>query len=169
MLLSVPNLSIGSGRSRIDQLEAAFGSTATLLDSHSDGTHGRTVLTLAAPPPDLYESLLAGAEAAIDLIDLGRHSGAHPCIGALDVCPVVYPGLGARKLATELAARVAAGLAELGLPVFLYGDLASSEPRRERHFFRRGGLEVLRQRMLGGELDPDYGPAQPHPTAGAAF
>ncbi len=171
-LLAVPNLSVGpdpDGRGPLAALTAAFANDAALLDSHSDATHGRTVLTLAGPPQGLGASLLAGAEAAIDSLDLSAHAGAHPNIGALDVAPIVYPDPGQAASAEWLARKAAAALGELGLPVFLYGALARSAPRAERHYFRRGGLTALGQRMRSGELEADFGPAQPHPSAGAVM
>jgi len=131
--------------------------------------HGRTVLTLAGSADQLRESLLAGAAEAIERIDLRRHAGAHPHVGALDVCPVVFPDHTQADPASDLALSIADGLAALGLPVFLYGRLASAAPRRERHHFRAGGPERLAERMASGELHPDLGPPAPHPTAGAAL
>ncbi len=166
MALAVPNFSEGRDQDAIAAISAAFA-RAELLDRHTDEVHNRTVLTLTAPGRELVEALVAGAEACIERIDLSAHSGAHPCIGALDVCPVVWLTDGERTLAEELALEAALAIAELGLPVFLYGELATEQPRRERAYFRRGGLAALRERMRTGELLQDFGPAQPHPTAGA--
>lgn len=113
--------------------------------------------------------MLAGAARTLELIDLREHSGAHPRIGALDVCPVVYPNEDQREPAADLAREVAERLAELGLPVFLYGDLATDERRRERHYFRAGGIEALAERMKTGEPAPDLGPGAPHPSGGAVL
>ena len=169
ILLAAPNVSVGPDREALATLADAFGSAASVLDRHSDRIHQRSVFTLAAEPGALTESLVAGSGAAIELIDLGAHAGAHPRIGAIDVCPVVYNEPGQRE-AAEIEARELGGrLAELGLPVFLYGDLARDPERRERHYFRRGGVEALAQRMAEGDLTPDLGPATPHPSAGAVL
>jgi glutamate formiminotransferase / 5-formyltetrahydrofolate cyclo-ligase len=172
LLLAVPNVSTGPEGAVLGALDRAFGEP--VLDIHSDAVHARTVYTLAGRAAELEARLLAGAEAAIAAIDLRTHEGAHPRIGALDVCPIVYTEAALREPATSLALRVGEQLGELGLPVFLYGDLAASEQRRERHFFRRGGIEALAERMagkLGGEppLRPDFGPDRPHPSAGATL
>jgi glutamate formiminotransferase len=99
-----------------------------------------------------------------------RHKGAHPCIGALDVCPLVWVRDEDRGAAAEEALEVARRIgAELRVPVFLYGELASGSRRRERSFFREGGLVELRSRMGTGQLRPDHGPANPHPSAGATL
>ncbi len=95
--------------------------------------------------------------------------GLHPAIGALDVCPVVWIDPGEREAAEASALGVAEGIGGLGIPVFLYGELAPSTARRERSFYREGGLDSLWQRMTSGELEPDFGPARPHPQAGACL
>jgi glutamate formiminotransferase / 5-formyltetrahydrofolate cyclo-ligase len=169
VLLAVPNVSEGSDRERIDAIEVAFGPEG-LLDVHSDPVHNRTVLTLRGEPDELAAGLFAGAQAVVELIDLREHKGAHPRIGALDVCPVVWLTPGERESALAEAHGVAARIAdELEVPVFLYGPLAATEERRERDFFRRGGIEKLTERMASGELEPDRGPRRPHPTAGATL
>jgi glutamate formiminotransferase / 5-formyltetrahydrofolate cyclo-ligase len=168
-LLAVPNLSEGRDRDRIERLSAQFGSGVELLDTHSDPVHNRSVLSLAGEPKRLGEALVRGAGACMVAIDMRRHDGAHPRIGALDVCPVVWARPEDHDVAVSEARGVAGAIAEAGIPVFLYGELASSHERRERAFFRRGGLEALRERMASGELEPDLGPAEPHPSAGATL
>lgn len=168
-LLAVPNVSEGENAEVLERLAAAFGARAAILDWSADARHGRAVFTLAGAPADLGAALLEGAAVAIETIDLTRHGGAHPRIGALDVCPVVHPDAGRREDARSLAVDVASRLGALGLPVFLYGDLARGEDRRERHFFRRDGPKALAERLASGELRADFGPARPHPTAGGVL
>ena len=170
MLLAVPNVSEGRDSRRVSRIEAAFATGAALLDTHRDAVHNRSVITLAGDPGTLAQALLNGARATIEEIDMRRHQGAHPCIGALDVCPVVWVRPADADPAREEAREVARGIAlELGVPVFLYGDLASTPRRRERGFFREGGMVELHRRMGTRELRPDRGPADPHPTAGATL
>jgi glutamate formiminotransferase len=168
-LLAVPNVSEGREPDVIEGLAGAFSSGAALLDTHSDPIHNRTVFTVAPGGGDAARPLATGAEAAVAAIDLNRHQGEHPRIGALDVAPVVWLDAGAREVAREQAVVVAQRIVALGVPVFLYGELASAPERRERAFFRNGGLPALRERMGSGELRPDFGPAEPHPTAGATL
>ncbi len=172
-LLAVPNFSAapaGPEAGAVAAIGAALASEAAILDTHSDVVHNRSVFTLAAlPGGDLGAALEAGAAAAIEAIDLREHLGAHPRIGALDVSPIVYPDPARRQQARELALAVAERLAGLGLPVFLYGELATEPERTERHHFRAGGFEALAARMAAGELRPDLGPAAPHPSAGAVL
>lgn len=170
MLLGVPNVSEGRDRDRIAAIEAGFASGAVVLDLHADPVHNRSVFTLAGEPGDLARALLSGARAAVEAIDMRSHEGAHPRIGALDVCPVVWLQDADRDPAfTEARATASAIAAELEVPVFLYGELAVAPPRRERAYFREGGLVELERRMRGGELSADRGPDRPHPTAGATL
>ncbi len=168
-LLAVPNVSEGSDRGRLERLERAFSRGVTLLDRHVDADHGRSVFTLAGEPGQLTGALAAGAEEAVETIDMRGYAGAHPAIGALDVCPVVWFRPGDRDAARTEAIAVAEQIGGLGVPVFLYGELAREPVRAERAYFRNGGLSELWLRMEGGELRPDFGPAQPHRSAGAAL
>jgi glutamate formiminotransferase len=166
-LESVPNFSEGRDQATIDALADALGGPAELLDVHSDVDHNRSVFTLVGDEAMLVEALLAGIACARDRIDLRRHEGAHPRVGAADVVPLVpispedMPR--AREAATTLATRLGE---ELGLPVFLYGELA---PGRGPAFFRTGGPEELQRRVDAGELEPDFGPKRLHESAGAAL
>ena len=168
-LLAVPNVSAGRDASRIAALQSAFSRGATLLDRHSDRDHDRTVFTLAAAPGPLREALLAGAAQAIETIDMAGYEGLHPAVGALDVCPLVWLDPADRAAARAEAAEVAAQIGGLGVPVFLYGELASRPEHAERAYFRNGGLAELWLRMEGGELRPDHGPGLPHRTAGVTL
>lgn len=169
LLLAVPNVSEGRDGARIAALESAFARPAALLDRHTDGDHNRTVFTLAGAPDALLRALAAGAAAAVDSIDMRAHEGAHPAIGALDVCPLVWTAPAEREAADAAAIAIAGEIGELGVPVFFYGELASGPEHRERAYFRNGGLAELRLRMEAGELRPDRGPALPHRTAGATL
>ncbi|MGZ5342210.1 MAG: glutamate formimidoyltransferase [Solirubrobacterales bacterium] len=169
-LLGVPNFSEGRSERVVRALAATLGDQAEVLDVHFDPEHNRSVITIAAEPAKLEQALFAGAQEAIELIDLRGHHGLHPRIGALDVCPVVYRAEQHRDQAREAALAIAERLgSELELPVFLYGELATSEERRERAFFRRGGPAELARRMESGKLAPDSGPSAAHPTAGATL
>ena len=165
----MPNFSEGRDTAVIAAIRAALDRDRGLLDRHSDPEHNRTVYTVAGESRGLDELLTAAARVAVNRIDMRRHRGLHPCIGALDVCPVVWLDAEGREEAIERARLVAEGVAAIGVPVFLYGELASSEQRRERAFFRQGGLAALRRRMMVGELTPDLGPPEPHPSAGATL
>lgn len=164
-LESVPNVSEGRDEAVLGALREAFSAPARLLDVHADADHHRSVFTLVGSGPELVETLLAGVRCALERIDLRRHEGAHPRIGAADVVPLVpltsEAEPDARAAALAHAGRVAD---ELGLPVFFYGRL--TEELREPAFFRRGGTAELQRRIDAGELRPDRGPQRLHETAG---
>jgi glutamate formiminotransferase / 5-formyltetrahydrofolate cyclo-ligase len=100
---------------------------------------------------------------------MSSHEGLHPAVGALDVCPVVWLDPVDRAADRTEAVEVADQIGGLGVPVFLYGELASSPEHAERAYFRNGGLAELWLRMEGGELRPDRGPDLPHRTAGVTL
>ncbi len=168
-ILAVPNVSEGRDEERIARLRDAFGRGARVLDRHSDADHDRTVLTLIATAAPLREALLAGAEQAVELIDMGAYRGLHPAVGAIDVCPIVWLDPADCSAARTEALEVAEQIGGLGVPVFLYGELASRPEHAERAYFRNGGLAELWLRMEGGELRPDAGPQLPHRTAGVTL
>lgn len=167
LLESVPNVSEGRDEAVVAALADAFSSSARLLDVHSDVDHHRSVFTLVGEDDALVGSLVAGVARARGLIDLRRHDGVHPRVGAADVVPLVpiepddLPR--ARAAALRVAERVAG---EVGLPVFLYGESGGG---RRPAFFRRGGPEELQRRVDAGELRPDFGPARLDPAAGAVL
>jgi glutamate formiminotransferase len=169
LLLAVPNVSEGRDAARIDALGRAFGRGANLLDRHSDADHDRTVFTLAGESAPLREALLAGAQQAVETIDMSAYAGLHPAVGALDVCPLVWTDPALRAAARTEAVEVAEQVAGLGVPVFFYGELASRPEHAERAYFRNGGLAELWLRMEGGGLRPDFGPALPHAGAGVTL
>ena len=168
-LLAVPNVSEGHDAARIAGLGDVLARGVSLLDVHSDSDHDRTVFTLAGAPGPVREALVAGAEQAIETIDMTGYQGLHPAVGALDVCPLVWIDPASREAARSEALEVAEQIGGLGVPVFLYGSLAARREHAERAYFRNGGLTELWLRMEGGELRPDYGPPEPHRTAGVTL
>ena len=164
-LESVPNFSEGRDRETIDALGAALaGGGARLLDVHADADHNRSVFTLVGDDAALVAGLVAGVACARERIDLRRHEGVHPRVGAADIVPLVAIRPEDLERAGAAATEAAGRIGELGLPVFLYG-----EPGRGPAFFRRGGPEELQRRIDGGEFAPDFGPAKLDPSAGAVL
>src|SRR3954470_1372898 len=168
VLLARPNVTEARNRAVVERLSAAF-TPASLLDVHSDPDHNRSVFTLAGTQGELARALEAGARACAESIDLSSHDGLHPHVGALDVAPVVYLSHDDRGAAVAEALTAATLIGELGIPVFLYGKLATQVACRERAEIRRGGPTLLGERIASGELLADYGPAEIHPTAGATL
>jgi glutamate formiminotransferase len=167
LLESVPNFSEGRDPATIEALREALGSQARLLDVHADADHNRSVFTLVGTGDELVEALFLGISRAREFIDLREHDGAHPRIGAADVVPLVplsdEDADAARVAALALAARVGE---ELGLPVFLYGELGGG---RGPAFFRGGGPAQLQQRIDAGELAADFGPQCLDESAGGVL
>ncbi len=166
-LEAVPNFSEGRDPAVIAALGDALGEHARVLDVHADADHNRSVFTLVGEREQLVAALLAGIACARERIDLREHEGVHPRIGAADVVPVVpirpEDMERARSTALDLARRIGD---DLGLPVFLYAELA---PGRGPAFYRRGGTAELQQRIDAGEVVPDFGPSQLDPQAGGVI
>jgi glutamate formiminotransferase len=166
-LESVPNFSEGRDRATIDALAEALGSRARLLDVHADEDHNRSVFTLVGSEEELVEALLLGIACACERIDLRRHEGAHPRIGAADVVPLVALAPEDREQAREAALLLAERVGnELELPVFLYGESGAG---RGPAFFRAGGPEELQRRIDAGALAPDFGPVRLDERAGGVL
>ena len=163
-LESVPNFSEGRDRATIDAIGEAL-SGVRLLDVHTDPDHNRSVFTVVGEDDALVDALVRAVAVARDRIDLRRHEGAHPRIGAADVVPVVPLRPADMERAKAAGVRLGERIGDLGLPVFLYGELA---PGRGPAFFRRGGTVELAERLADG-LEPDFGPRELHPSAGGVI
>jgi glutamate formiminotransferase / 5-formyltetrahydrofolate cyclo-ligase len=165
VLLSIPNVSEGRDAGAIAAIGHAFD--ARLLDVHSDPDHHRSVFTLAGQPGALAGAVCRGAAEVIRRVDLNRHEGIHPRVGAIDVAPIVYLDPADRGAASAEALVLGDLLGqELELPVFMYGELAHGRTRAE---LRRGGPAALARRIDADELRPDFGPRRLHPSAGAVL
>lgn len=164
----IPNFSEGRDQSIVAEIEAAILSVpgVTMLDLHSDGDHNRTVMTFVAEPEQASEAAFRGVAKAVELIDLTRHEGEHPRIGAADVVPFVpISGVTMKDcvaLAEALGERVAA---ELGIPVYLYEEAARRPDRVNLENIRRGEYEGLREAIASDpDRQPDFGPAEMGPA-----
>ncbi|MBL8961888.1 MAG: glutamate formimidoyltransferase, partial [Gemmatimonadetes bacterium] len=167
----VPNFSEGRDATVVAAIRDAIASTegAVVLDVSSDPSHHRSVITFVAPAEVAAEAAFRGMREAAQRIDLTRHQGEHPRIGATDVVPFI-PLEGATMedciaLARALGARAAA---ELGIPVFLYERAATRPDRENLADVRRGEFELLRDEIATNpNRRPDFGDPRVHPTAGA--
>lgn len=166
----VPNFSEGRDRAVIDALAEALRRTpgCTLLDVDPGASTNRTVFTFVGPPEAVVEGALAMARVARERIDMRRHSGEHPRLGALDVCPFV-PVSGVSmddcvRCAQEFGRRLAE---ELRVPVFLYEAASQQEHRKALKQIRAGEYEGLADKLTKPEWRPDFGPAEFVPEWGA--
>lgn len=168
--LCVPNISDGR---HADVLRgcarAVVDAGARLLDASRDPTHHRAVLTLAGDSDSVLAAITALFAQALPAIDLRRHEGVHPRIGAVDVVPVVPIGPTPMTDCVILARRLGAEVAErFAVPVYLYEEAATYPHRRRLEDVRRGQFEGLTEKMRDPAWVPDYGPSHPHPSAGAS-
>jgi glutamate formiminotransferase len=167
---SIPNISEGRRPEVLDACAAAIRAAgARLLDVKPDAAHNRTVFTLAGTPETVTAGVYALFATALPAIDLRQHKGEHPRMGAVDVVPFV-PIEGATMAdCVTLARTVAAEVAQRHkLPVFLYEEAAAVPTRRNLEDIRRGEFEGLAAKMQQPDWRPDFGPAAPHPSAGAS-
>ena len=166
----IPNISEGRRNDVLDACASAIRSTgARLLDVKPDTAHNRTVFTFAGEADVVRAGVLALFDAAVRAIDLRQHAGEHPRIGAVDVVPFVPIEGATMSDCVELARQVAREVsARHNLPVFLYEEAASSPGRRNLEDIRRGEFEGLAAKLQQAEWRPDFGPAAPHPSAGAS-
>jgi glutamate formiminotransferase/formiminotetrahydrofolate cyclodeaminase len=167
----VPNFSEGRDREVIEAIARSVSGTAgvSLLGVDSGPDANRTVYTFIGDPDSVVEAAVAAARSAFDLIDMAKHKGAHPRMGALDVCPFVpVSGIdlaACARLSEGAAARIAGGL---GVPVYLYEAAASRPERRSLAYLRSGGYEALSAKLARPEWLPDYGPPTFVPRWGAS-
>ena len=167
----VPNISEGR---RADVVERIVDTVrrvpgARLLDYSSDASHNRSVITLAGDAAPLKAAVLALFEAATGAIDLRAHTGEHPRLGAVDVVPFVPIEGVTMQDCVALAKETAREVAErFGVPVYLYEEASSNALRKNLEDIRRGEFEGLAAKMATDGWAPDFGPATPHPSAGAS-
>jgi glutamate formiminotransferase len=167
---TVPNFSEGRRLDVVDKLAAAVESVpgAYLLDRTSDGSHNRSVLTLAGETAPILEALERTVTVAVAEIDMEQHVGEHPRIGAVDVVPFVPLAGSTMADCIELARAFGSRVADrFGIPVYLYGEAATSPSRQRLADVRRGQYEGLKTQIGDQGREPDFGPARLHPRAGA--
>lgn len=166
----VPNFSEGR---RADVVEAIVGaieaaSAVRVVDCSMDADHNRSVVTFLGAPEDVRKSAFAGAKTAVELIDLNKHKGGHPRLGAVDVIPLVpireMTMADTVALSYDLGKDIADGLR---VPVYFYECSAVVRHRTNLAEVRKGGFEALKKSGLSGDREPDLGPSEVHPTAGA--
>ncbi|HHU42675.1 MAG TPA: glutamate formimidoyltransferase [Fermentimonas caenicola] len=166
----VPNFSEGRDKQIVEKIADAFSAkdNVKLLDYSSDADHNRSVITVAGEPEALKEAVIEAVGIAVELINLTKHSGQHPRMGAVDVIPFIPIKNVTMDEAITLSKEVGDAIGEkYNLPVFLYEKSATQQHRENLANVRKGEFEGLKEKMLSPEWKPDFGPLQPHPTAGA--
>ena len=166
----VPNFSEGRDKAKVEQIADAFRGKegVKLLDYSSDADHNRSVITVIGEPEALKAAVIDAIGRAVELIDLTRHNGQHPRMGAVDVVPFIPIRNVTMEAAVALSKEVAEAVGnQFQLPVFLYEKSATAIHRENLATVRKGEFEGLQEKMLLPEWVPDFGPYAPHPTAGA--
>lgn len=165
----VPNFSEGRDLDKIEKIVESFRGKkgVKLLDYSNDEDHNRCVVTVVGEPEELKEAVLEAIDKAVELIDLTKHEGQHPRMGAVDVIPFIP----IRNVTVEEADKLAKEVAEKAsnkhnLPFFLYEKSASVSHRSNLAKIRKGQFEKMSEKMKDEEWKPDFGPDKVHPTAG---
>lgn len=171
MVECVPNFSEGRRKEVVDRIVHSIRSVpgTKVLDVEMDADHNRSVVTFTGSKDSVQESAFRGARAATELIDLTKHQGEHPRMGALDVLPFVPISGATMDDCIEIANKVGARIGkQLKVPVYLYESAARRPERKNLEVIRKGQFEGLREAILTDDSRyPDFGPRALHPTAGA--
>ncbi|MBB4034365.1 glutamate formiminotransferase [Dysgonomonas hofstadii] len=166
----VPNFSEGRDLEKVEKIVSVFRAKegVKLLDYSADKDHNRMVVTVVGEPEALKNAVVEAVGIAVDIIDLTKHEGQHPRMGAVDVVPFIPIRNMTTEEAVALSKEVAKTVADrYNLPVYLYEKAASTPDRENLAKIRKGEFEGLKDKMANPEWKPDFGPDQPHPTAGA--
>lgn len=169
VLMAEVNISEGTDLSLIEQVKKAFLSVdgIDVLDIDSNSDHNRTVFTYKGEPEKVLEATEKLAEKAVELIDMRKHKGSHPRIGAVDVVPFIPVREVTTEEAVEIAKKFGEFLGNLGVPVYYYEDAQDKEYRKSLPKIRKGQYEKLEERMKNSEWEPDEGPKTFNAKAGA--
>lgn len=165
----VPNFSEGRDEKIVEQIidEARKIEGITILDYSSDKDHNRTVLTMIGSPEQVQEAAINTAKKAAELIDMSKHEGAHPRMGATDVIPFTPVSNVTIADCVEVAKAVGAELGSWGVPVYLYEDAASTPARKNLADVRKGQYEGFFDKIKGEDWVPDFGPQEMNAKSGA--
>jgi glutamate formiminotransferase len=167
----VPNFSEGKDMNKVEKIADAFRGKkgVKLLDYSADEDHNRSVITVVGEPDALADAVVEAIGIAEKLIDMTRHEGQHPRIGAADVVPFIPIKNATTEDAVNLSKEVAKRVAkQYAIPVYLYENSATAPHRENLANVRKGQFEGLAEKMKDKELwTPDFGPSEPHPTFGA--
>jgi glutamate formiminotransferase len=169
MIECVPNFSEGRDLDKIEQIVNPFRGKegVKLLDYQRDEDHNRLVVTALGEPVAMKQAVMEAIGVAVDLIDMRKHEGQHPRMGAIDVVPFIPIKNVSMTEAVDFSKDVANEVSEkYGLPVFLYEKSATSIERQNLAAIRKGQFEGMAEKLKDPRWKPDFGPKEIHPTAG---
>ena len=165
----VPNCSEGRNKEVIEYIADAVRKVpgVVITDYSSDESHNRSVFTIVGDPDQMAEAALQFAKACVEKIDMTKHEGAHPRMGAVDVIPFTPVKDVSMEECIELSKKVAERIwTELGMPVTLYEESCTAPHRRNLAAIRKGQFEAMPEKLKDPQWHPDYGNQEIHPTAG---
>ena len=168
-LLAEVNISEGTDLGLVEEVKDALmkNDDVKLIDLNSDKDHNRTVFTYSGEPEAVLEATKRLAKKAVELIDMTKHTGSHPRMGAVDVVPFIPSRNVTTEEAVEISKRFGKYLGELGVPVYYYEDAAENEERKSLVKIRKGQYEGLEEKMKDEFWKPDEGPNKFNPKSGA--
>ena len=165
----VPNCSEGRNKEVIEYIADAVRKVpgVVITDYSSDESHNRSVFTIVGDPDQMAEAAFQFAKACVEKIDMTKHEGAHPRMGAVDVIPFTPVKDVSMEECIELSKKVAERIwTELGMPVTLYEESCTAPHRRNLAAIRKGQFEAMPEKLKDPQWHPDYGNQEIHPTAG---
>jgi len=166
----VPNFSEGRDEKIINEISQTIQSVSgvQILDVDMGADTNRTVVTFVGSPDSVSEAAFQGVKKASELIDMRKHEGAHPRMGATDVCPFIPVSNVSMENCIEIAKKTGQRIGnELKIPIYLYENAASNEERQNLATVRSGEYEGLREKLRDSNWKPDYGPSKFNANAGA--
>lgn len=169
IIQAIPNFSEGRDKEKIEKIvDSVRGfKSVKLVDYSSDESHNRSVITLLGEADQVCEALFNLAKTIAELIDMTKHSGQHPRMGALDVCPLVPIANISMEETVELAKNLGQKIGSLGIPVYLYEEAATEEHRKNLAKVRQGEYEGYFEKIKDPLWKPDFGPDQMNAKSGA--
>jgi glutamate formiminotransferase len=169
---SVPNYSEGTDGKKVEAIVDEIRKTpkTRIVDIQYDSDYNRAVITFVGEPEAVLQANIAASKKALELIDMTKHKGQHPRIGATDVVPFVPAQNVTMEECIELSKKYAEAMAELGVPMYLYDEAATTPRRRDIDNIRVGDYEGLKETIeTNPDHAPDYGPNKFHKTGGATI
>lgn len=169
IIQAIPNFSEGRDKEKIERIvDSVRNKTGVkLVNYSSDKSHNRSVITLLGDPDKVCEALLDLTQTIIDTIDMTKHEGRHPRMGALDVCPLVPISNISMEETISYAKRLGEKIGQMGIPVYLYEEAASADHRRNLAEVRKGQYEGYFEKIKDPLWKPDFGPLEMNEKSGA--
>ncbi|MDO5715604.1 MAG: glutamate formimidoyltransferase [Tissierellia bacterium] len=168
-VMCIPNFSEGRNLDVVEKIADCFRGkeNVKLLDYQPDKDHNRTVVEVIGEPEAVIDAVIQSVKVATDLIDMTKHEGAHPRMGAVDVVPFVPVSEVTTEDCVEFANKVGKAIGDMGIPVYLYEDAATTPARQNLAKVRKGQYEGFFEKIKEQEWKPDYGPQEMNAKSGA--